>query len=189
MLFVTSEIILNLIIPIGERGEEALYGSGIVLATVGIMGAIIAALGQMALKTIGKGAAAVAAIGAVLWALGELMPNYVKLTKLVWDNAEAVALGGAEIIATLGVWGGIFYAIGRFMNKEMAKYLAAGAGVVAGISAVLWALGELLPTYMKTAMMMEANAKEIAIGGAEIVATLTAWGLIFAGVGALLWGP
>jgi hypothetical protein len=142
-------------------------------------------LGQMSLKTIAKGAAAVAAIGALLWALGELLPNYVELTKLVWDNAKAVALGGLEIIATLGVWGGIFFALGYFIDGKVAGYLAAGAAAVAGISAVLWALGELLPTYMETAMMMEANAKEIAIGGAEIVATLTVWGLIFAGIGAI----
>lgn len=185
MLAVTSWIVNELIIPIGEQAEEALYGSGIIVGLIGVMGIMIYLLGQMSLETIAKGAAVVAAIGALLWALGELLPNYVELTKLVWDNAKAVALGGAEIIATLGVWGGIFFALGYFIDGKVAGYLAAGAAAVAGISAVLWALGELLPTYMETAMMMEANAKEIAIGGAEIVATLTVWGLIFAGVGAI----
>lgn len=84
----------------------------------------------------------------------------------------------------------IFAAVGWFMtNGPYADYVIAGAATVAGIAAVLWALGELLPTYMETAKMMEANAKEIAIGGAEIVATLGVWGLIFAGVGILIFGP
>ena len=189
MLAVTAWIVNDLIIPIGEQAEEALYGSGIIVGLIGVMGIMIYLLGQMNLETIAKGAAVVAAIGALLWALGELLPNYVELTKLVWDNAKAVALGGLEIVATLGVWGLIFFAIGAFVSGPQAAYLAIGAAVVAGIAAVLWALGELLPTYMETAMMMEANAKEIAIGGAEIVATLGVWGLIFAAVGALLFGP
>ena len=189
MLAVTAWIVNDLIIPIGEQAEEALYGSGIIVGLIGVMGIMIYLLGQMSLETIAKGAAVVAAIGALLWALGELLPNYVELTKLVWDNAKAVALGGLEIVATLGVWGLIFFAIGAFVSGPQAAYLAIGAAVVAGIAAVLWALGELLPTYMETAMMMEANAKEIAIGGAEIVATLGVWGLIFAAVGALLFGP
>jgi hypothetical protein len=42
---------------------------------------------------------------------------------------------------------------------------------------------------METAMMMEANAKEIAIGGAEIVATLGVWGLIFFALGSFIGGP
>lgn len=189
MLAVTSWIVNELIIPIGEQAEEALYGSGIIVGLIGVMGIMIYLLGQMSLETIAKGAAVVAAIGALLWALGELLPNYVELTKLVWDNAKAVALGGLEIVATLGVWGLIFFALGSFVSGPQAAYLAIGATVVAGIAAVLWALGELLPTYMETAMMMEANAKEIAIGGAEIVATLGVWGLIFAGIGTLLFGP
>ena len=189
MLAVTSWIVNELIIPIGEQAEEALYGSGIIVGLIGVMGIMIYLLGQMSLETIAKGAAVVAAIGALLWALGELLPNYVELTKLVWDNAKAVALGGLEIVATLGVWGLIFFALGSFVSGPQAAYLAIGATVVAGIAAVLLALGELLPTYMKTAMMMEANAKEIAIGGTEIVATLGVWGLIFAGIGALLFGP
>lgn len=189
MLAVTSWIVNELIIPIGEQAEEALYGSGIIVGLIGVMGIMIYLLGQMSLETIAKGAAVVAAIGALLWALGELLPNYVELTKLVWDNAKAVALGGLEIVATLGVWGLIFFALGSFVSGPQAAYLAIGATVVAGIAAVLLALGELLPTYMETAMMMEANAKEIAIGGAEIVATLGVWGLIFAGIGTLLFGP
>ena len=189
MLAVTSWIVNELIIPIGEQAEEALYGSGIIVGLIGVMGIMIYLLGQMSLETIAKGAAVVAAIGALLWALGELLPNYVELTKLVWDNAKAVALGGLEIVATLGVWGLIFFALGSFVSGPQAAYLAIGAAVVAGIAAVLWALGELLPTYMETAMMMEANAKEIAIGGAEIVATLGVWGLIFFALGSFIGGP
>jgi hypothetical protein len=189
MLAVTSWIVNELIIPIGEQAEEALYGSGIIVGLIGVMGIMIYLLGQMNLETIAKGAGVVAAIGAVLWALGELLPSYVELTKLVWDNAEAVALGGLEIVATLTVWGLIFFAIGAFVSGPQAAYLAIGAAVVAGIAAVLWALGAMLPTYMETAMMMEENAKEIAIGGAEIVATLAVWGLIFLAIGALLFGP
>ena len=88
MLAVTSWIVNELIIPIGE---EALYGSGIIVGLIGVMGIMIYLLGQMSLETIAKGAAVVAAIGALLWALGELLPNYIELTKLVWDNAKAIA--------------------------------------------------------------------------------------------------
>lgn len=185
MLLAVSLIALYVLPEVADKWQDVLIGGGIVLGIIALMGVMIYALGSIKRETLIKGIITVAAIGALLWALGEILPNYIELTQLVYENAKEVALGGLEIIATLGVWGGIFFALGYFIDGKVAKYLATGAAVVAGIAAVLWALGELLPTYMETAMMMEANAKEIAIGGAEIVATLTVWGLIFAGVGAI----
>ena len=189
MLLAVSLIALYILPEISDRWDEVVTGGAIVLGIIGLMGLMVYTLGQMSEKTIAKGIATVAAIGALLWVLGEILPNYIDLTELIYENAKAVALGGLEIVATLGVWGLIFFALGSFVNGPQAAYLAVGAAVVTGIAAVLWTLAELLPTYMDTAMMMEANAKQIAIGGAEIVATLGVWGLIFAGVGALLFGP
>lgn len=74
-------------------------------------------------------------------------------------------------------------------NGPYAEYVIAGAATVAGIAAVLWALGELFPSYIELAKNVTNNWNEIDSGNGYIVLTLTAWGLIFTAVGALIWGP
>jgi type III secretory pathway component EscS len=116
MLLAVSLIALYILPDISDRWDEVVTGGAIVLGIIGLMGLMVYTLGQMSEKTIAKGIATVAAIGALLWVLGEILPNYIDLTELIYENAKAVALGGLEIVATLGVWGLIFFALGSFVN-------------------------------------------------------------------------
>jgi hypothetical protein len=69
-------------------------------------------------------------------------------------NAKQIAIGGAEIVATLGVWGLIFAGVGALLFGPQAAVVALGAGAITGIAAVLMALGKMLPAYIKTAVLM-----------------------------------
>lgn len=179
-------IINEMFVPIGDNGEKATVGGAIVISTIGIMTTIIALAGKMDIKTIGKGAAAIAAVGALLWALGEMLPNYIDICVNMYDNAKEVAVGGLEIVATLAVWGLIMAGVGALMKIGGASFLAMGAAAIAGIAAVLWSLGEMLPSYIDVCVNMYENAKAVSVGGLEIVATLAVWGLIMTGIGALM---
>ena len=66
-------IINELVIPIGERGIEAAIGSGVILATVGVLALIVAGLAKIDAKDLLKGGIAVAGIGVVLWTLSKTM--------------------------------------------------------------------------------------------------------------------
>ena len=179
-------IINEMFIPIGENGENAAVGGAIVISTIGIMTIIISLAGKMDIKTIGKGVLAIAAVGALLWALGEMLPNYIDICVNMYDNAKEVAIGGLEIVATLAVWGLIMAVVGFLMDIGGAAFLAMGAAAIAGIAAIMWSLGEMLPSYIDICINMYDHAKETAVGGLEIVATLTVWGLIMTGIGALM---
>jgi hypothetical protein len=77
MLWAVSTIIEENFIPIGDEWEAAALGGAVILGTIGIMTAIIAAAGQMDLKTIGKGALAIAAVTGLLWLIGKAFEPYI----------------------------------------------------------------------------------------------------------------
>lgn len=188
MLLGVSLIINELIIPIGYEAEAAAYGSAIVLGTIAVMGLIVAGLSLIPKEKLIAGALTVAGITAILWSLQYTMPPYIEMCKLMYENGEAAAIGGLEILATIGVWGLIFAGIGALMWGPQALVVAAGAATVESIAVILYSLGEMLPSYIRVCKMMEEDAAHIAIGGAEIAATITAWGVIF-GAMALLTLP
>ena len=95
-----------------------------------------------------------ASIAAVLWALGELLPTYMETAMMMEANAKEIAIGGVEIVATLGVWGLIFAGVGALLFGPQAAVVALGGAAITGIAAVLFALGKMLPSYIKTAVLM-----------------------------------
>ena len=188
MLLGVSLIINELFIPIGYEAEAAAYGGAVILGTIAVMALIVAGLSLIPKDKLIAGGLAVAGITAILWSLQYTMTPYIETCKLMYENGAAVALGGLEILATLTVWGLIFAGIGALMWGPQALVVAAGAATVEAIAVILYSLGEMLPSYIKVCKMMEEDAARIAIGGAEIAATLTAWGVIF-GAMALLTVP
>ena len=190
VLLAVSLIALYILPEIGENWKAAAIGGAVVLGTIAIMGLLVFLLGLIPKEKLIAGVLTIAGIAALLFALSQIFPFYIDLTKEVHKNWRTIAKGSTEIALTLGAWGVIFAAVGWFMtNGPYAEYVIAGAATVAGIAAVLWALGELLPSYIELAKNVTNNWNEIDSGNGYIVLTLTAWGLIFTAVGALIWGP
>lgn len=184
-----SYIIKELIIPIGADAERAAEGSKVVIATIGAFGIIVAATGKIKGMSIVKGLATIGGVTALLWAIGKMLPSYIKTALMMEKDAKRIAYGGLEIAGTIGVWGIIMDAIGALISGPQAAILALGAGAVTGISAVLWAIGKMLPSYTKTALMINKNKQNIKSGSAAIKETIMSWGLIIGAVGALVFGP
>ena len=190
VLLAVSLIALYILPEIGENWKAAAIGGAVVLGTIAIMGLLVFLLGLIPKEKLIAGVLTIAGIAALLFALSQIFPFYIDLTKEVHKNWRTIAKGSTEIALTLAAWGVIFAAVGWFMrNGPYAEYVIAGAATVAGIAAVLWALGELLPSYIELAKNVTNNWNEIDSGNGYIVLTLTAWGLIFTAVGALIWGP
>ena len=184
-----SYIIKELIIPIGADAEKATEGSKVVIATIGALGIIVAATGKIKGMSIVKGIATIGGVTALLWAIGKMLPSYIKTALMMEKDAKRITDGGLEIAGTIGVWGIIMGAIGALISGPQAAILALGAGAVTGISAVLWAIGKMLPSYTKTALMINRNKQNIKSGSAAIKEIIMSWGLIIGAVGALIFGP
>lgn len=182
-------IINEMFVPIGDNGEKATVGGAIVISTIGIMTTIIALAGKMDIKTIGKGAAAITAVGALLWALGEMLPNYIDICVNMYDNAKEVAVGGLEIVATLTVWGLIMTGIGALMAIGGAAFLAAGGAAIAGIAGILWTISKMLPSYIDLCKNVRDNKNAIIKGSDVVVQIIKKFGLLITAVGALAMIP
>lgn len=179
ILLGVSLITKEILIPIGYEAKEALYGAGIVLGVIGIMTAIVWAVSNIKKEKVLPGIAVMAAIALVLWGVSEIVENYFIP---IGEEGEKALIGGALIVGTIGVMALIIAAAGQMDMATIAK----GGLVVAGIGGILYLLGEMLPSYIDLCLKMQKDAAKIAIGGLEIVATLTAWGLIMVAIGALM---
>ena len=189
LLGTTAYIIDNYLIPIGKESDDAISGGEVTLATIGIMTAIVFAAGKINKKDAIQGVAVVAAIEILIYGISKAFKPYIEVCKKIYKDIDSVSKGGAEIIATLTVWGGIILGIGELMKlggSETKKLLAEGGIAVAGIGAVLWVVAKAMIPYIKVSKAMQKDAGAIAVGGAEIAATLTAWGVLMAGIGALM---
>lgn len=175
---ITAYIINELVVPLGEKAGAAALGGAVVLGALALMTAIIAAAGQMKKETITKGAIVVAACAALIGITAYIIKE---LVVPVGKYAKQAALGGAVILGTLATMALIVAAAGKMTMSTIAK----GLLVIGMIELLLWSMDKALSPYFKLCQEMYAHDKEIALGGLEIVATLTAWGLIMTAVGAL----
>lgn len=188
----------DLAIFVGKNWDTFSIGSTLIAALITGWAGIIYTIGKLSddkkfKKYMATGAAVVLGIGGVLWAIGQLLPSYVETANLVYDNAEALAIGTLEIIGLITAWGLFIGAIGFIVDKlgesNIERYLLIGGAIVSGISLVLGLIGEMLPGYLETAIMMAQNAEDIAKGSLELAALITAWGVFFGLVGALCTNP
>lgn len=188
ILLAVSLIVSELLIPIGYEWKEAAKGGAVILGTLGVMALIVALAGKMSKEQVIKGLLTIAAIELLLWSLDKALDPYIELTKAVGKDWKTISKGGAVVAATITAWGVLLGVIGA-IAQSCAQYIAIGAATVAGIGLVLYALGEMLPSYIDLSLRMAKDWKAISKGGAIIAATITAWGLIFTAIGALVFGP
>lgn len=136
----------------------------VVVGTIGVMGLIVAAAGQMDMKTILKGSAAITAVAGLLWLIGKTLDSYIDTCVKMYDNAKSCAIGGLEIVATLTTWGLIMTGVGALMTFG-AAFLAMGAAAITGISGVLYLISQMLPDYIDMCKNTAKNINIITKGG------------------------
>ena len=176
-------IIEKFVIPVGEEAEAAALGGAVLLGTVAVMGLIVWGLGAIPIEMLALGAAAVAGIGLLLYELAVTMDPYIDLCKKMYENGGDIALGGLELVATIVAWGALLWGLGAL--SEVLWVAALGAVIIEPIALILWQLGETMPSYIDLCIMLHRNIEEVTLGGLELAATLTAWGVIMTVIGAM----
>ena len=174
-----SLIVSELLIPIGYEWESAAVGAAVVLGVIGVMSLIVFGLSQIPKKKAVAGISLLAAIAGVLFAVSEIVENYFIP---IGEEKDMAINGGLVIVGTIAVMGLIIAAAGQLSLETIAK----GALTVAAISGLLWLMSQAFDPYIDLCIKMYENGKATALGGLEIVATLTAWGVIMVAVGALM---
>lgn len=182
-------IVTELIIPIGERAKEALYGSGIVLGLIVGMGLILAAavaLGK-AVKTsdLIKGALIIVGIGGILWVLAELLPNYLDLIDKVNEKGFGyIQAGNGSIMLLMAEWGALMAAIGAL--SSVVGYIAMGGVALAAIAGVLWVVSQTLDPFIALIEKVnEVGFGKMQAGNGSIMLLMGEWGLLMTAIGAL----
>ena len=143
-------IIKEILIPIGEKAKEALYGAGITVLVIGALTAIVIGLGYLMKikglrRVMAEGAVVLAALGALMWELGKASEAFAKGAYMLYSlngggplKGGPIEMGGLLMVEILGAIGLIVGAIGFLMKKfpNLKKYLLYGSIVAAAICMV-----------------------------------------------------
>ena len=177
MLLAISLMVKFLIIPIGEHAKEALFGSLITVGIVAAMVFIMWLVNQIDIDKIRTGLGIMAGIALLLLITAAITKEII----IPIGEKAGDALAGAGMIALLIIgMGGIAVAIGYLLDKypSLLEYLVIGAVVLAGISALIWLIGECMDPFIKIAILAGENAEAVAIGSLAIGAIIIATGVI-----------
>lgn len=145
-----SLIIKEILIPIGEKSKETLYGAGITVLVIAALTAVVIGLGYLmkikGLKRVmTEGAVVLAALGALMWELGKASEAFAKSAYMLYSlnggglfKGGPVEMGGLMMVEILGAIGLIVGAIGFLMEKfpNLKTYLLYGSIVAAAIGMV-----------------------------------------------------
>jgi hypothetical protein len=102
----------------------------------------------------------------------------------IGKKGKDAAAGGAVVLATLIVMAKILQKVGEIADKNE-RALIEGGVVLAAIAGLLWIIGELMPSWIDTCTKANKHKKDMALGGAAIVATLVAMGVLATTIGSL----
>ena len=186
---------LELLDKISGRRKDILKSSAALALIIGGWGVLMGAVGALVKNpavaiALAVGAATIAGISGVLWAISQMLPDYVDLTLLIHKNWSAIKKGSAEIVLIIGGWGLLFGAIGAIVaNPIVAGILAAGAAAVAGISAVLNAIGKMMPVYVYTAKLISENKAALRKAGKLLPELFSNIGFMLAKIGVIYGNP
>ena len=195
-----SLIIKEIILPIGEKAKETLFGSLLVLGITAVFGSMMLGIGLL-LKSdsvrlaMVRGAAFMAAVAIVLLILGKCVGSFAKSARKIWELNDnkllgPVIQGGGLLVLIVGIMGGIMFALGKFLMKDMMKivYLIVGglvADAIGGMAALV--AGEIYLFALASAAIYKLN-KDYAVvkGGGLVIAILSIMGTIFGLLGLLV---
>ena len=185
ILLIVSLIISNVIIPIGEQAGAAALGALTVVLLMAAMVGIMWLVNQIEIEDVLVGLGILAGIALLL-----LITSAITKELLIPIGEKALdALAGAgAVTAIIVALGGIAIGIGALMEKfpALLEYIATGGLVMAGISGLLWVIGETIEPFAKTAMLVSENWKLISDGGLKILEIMGITAGIATALGAML---
>ena len=141
-LLVISLTLKQLIVPIGENAEKALYGTAIILATVLGMVGISWILSKIEQKDLTY---SLVAIGALTLILGLVSLTAKHLLIPIGEQAGDALKGAAIAIGLVTLMTGIVYTLGKVINKggkELELGMIKGAAVMAASIGLIYLLGK-----------------------------------------------
>ena len=175
------------LIPIGKQWKDAAKGGTVILGIVAGMGAIIVAVNKFLKENnIKKSVIALGAMTGMLAAVSLLTQKYLVPIGKVGRDALAGAALVEGIIAGLGI---IAIGISKGLAKIPYSQLLKGGAVIAGMATLLMFISKTLKPYIQVSKMAANSKMDILVGGGMIAGILGAWGLVIAGVGALVANP
>ena len=179
IVLVISIVALNFFIPIGEQWDDIALGGTVVLGIIGILTGFVWALSKCSKKDLMYGEFALGIMTAIVLAISIIALEYFLP---IYDDAEAILAGGGIIVGIIAVMGLIVIGLGKIDKKQ----LILGGLTVAGIGGLLWLLSVTMDPFIDLCIKVNDNATAIAWGSVEILIILGTFGLIMAGVGALI---
>ena len=188
-LLVISLTLKQLIVPIGENAEKALYGTAIILATVLGMVGISWILSKIEQKDLTY---SLVAIGALTLILGLVSLTAKHLLIPIGEQAGDALKGAAIAIGLVTLMTGIVYTLGKVINKggkELELGMIKGAAVMAASIGLIYLLGKGIQPLIEASKIVGEDPKRIAIGGAIIMGAVGVITLAMVGVGKLVSNP
>ena len=192
ILLGVSLITKEILIPIGEKAKEAIYGGTIIIGIIIIFGLIMFAFGKIlqnktASNAIINGAIYMTAMSAVIAIIGVCILGFAWTAKKVWEfnKDNAVVFGGLMIVSIIGVMGLIMFAVGKFAEKY-ASYIITGGVIMAATGALMDIVGLTCLGFAWMAKKVWEFNKDNAViwGGLLMISILGVMGAIMTAVGA-----
>jgi membrane protein len=175
------------LIPIGKQWVNAAKGETVILGIIAGMGAIIVAVNRyLKENNIRKSIISLGVMTALLAAVSIITQKYLIPIGRKGKNALKGGVLVESIIAGMSL---IVIGVTKLISKISTSELIKGGLVIAGIGGLLWILTKALTPYIKLSILAANNKMNILVGGLMIAGILTAWGLLMAGVGALVSNP
>ena len=188
-LLVISLTLKQLIVPIGENAESALYGTAIILATVLGMVGISWILSKIEQKDLTYSLVAIGVLTLIL-GLVSLTAKYLLIP--IGQQAGDALKGAAIAVGLVTLMTGIVYVLGKLISKggkELELGMIKGALVMAASIGLIYLLGKGIQPLIEASKMVGEDPKKIAIGGAIIMGAVGVITLAMIGIGQLVKNP
>lgn len=189
---ITKEIL----IPLGLEAEAAFVGAGTAMALTLGFGLLTALFGvvfnKKRLSYLKNGVIGLVAIAGVMVVLTEASKHFMTLVEAMNGmTAEDIGMAGLTVVALVGSIGAIAFGIGKLLeNKTIMKDMAIGGVAIVAIGAVISILSSCMMDYVALAKEVSTvSAGDLTAAGLTIAACVGAFGLIMAGIGALMLLP
>ena len=187
MFSIITIITSKYLIPIGRQWKNAAKGGTVILGIIAGMGAIIIAVNKFLKENnIKKSIISLSAMTALLAVVSIITQKYLIP---IGKKGKAALKGGVLVEGIIAGMSLIVIGVSKLMSKISTSELIKGGLVIAGIGGLLWVLTKALTPYIKLSILAANNKMNILVGGLMIAGILTAWGLLMAGIGALVANP
>ena len=155
---------------LSKKQREIFNGSKNLVMLLGGWGVLIASAGALAKSAamyLIVGAAAIEGVAGILWSLGKMLPTFFDLCETITKKWRFIFYGSSRLIILLGGWGTLITALGAVATVSAPLMLAGGAAIE-GIATILYSLGKMLPSYIKTSELVASKWNVLKDAGKKI---------------------